>query len=523
MAEPLSTTGEPHWTPENLLGDMSLRDLLFSNDYRAIAIKGILWSLIILGLAGLAGLTFRLELTTPGIQFFGARPYMGLMSLHGAAMVLIFLIPLLFSLCYYMTPKLLKLDRLYWAGLANLSFWLLVVAAVLIVLARPDFTWTVYAPMSLRVGGDLIWMGYVAVFLIGLSEFIAGFVFVRNAIAWRGPWMKMPLMGWANLALGVTLIVSTPGLALTGLFLLTDWAQITALFDPARGGDVKTFLWLFWWYGHPAVYLPFIPAIAIIYTLLPRHLGRPVWSYTSAVIAFVLITILGVLVFQHHFQPDVTVHTGLQRWFQLVTLLIFVPSTMHVFNWIASLWEGDIPVSARRAIPFKFMIAAIFMVMYGGVTAFINAQIAVDTDFIHNTYWIPAHFHAMFLGFCGQMAIAGVYYLWPYITCRKFNQGLANLHFWLWQIGIFGKLTMMFILGWNYFPRWVVDYLPRPEWAIPQMALTVFGFVIGLGFLVMIVNLVASARRSAPEISGDPWELDPVAAAAPAPAPAPAE
>jgi cytochrome c oxidase subunit 1 len=516
----VAETQSPHWEPENILGGLTLGRLLFSNDYRMIAIKGVLFSLIVLAIGGLFGLTFRLELTLPGIQFLEARAYMGLMSFHGVAMVLAFLIPLLFSVCYYMMPKLLNLDRLHWAILANLSFWLLLLAAVLLVLARPDFTWTVYAPMSLRVGGNLVWMGYVAVFLVGVSEFLAGFVFVRNALAWRGGMMNMSLMGWAMLALGVTLLISTPALALTGLFLLTDWTGVTALFDPARGGDVKNFLWLFWFYGHPAVYLPFIPAIALIYTFLPRFLGRPVWSYKSGVVAFVLITVLGVMVFHHHYQPDVTVHTWVQRFFQFGTLLIFIPSTLHVFNWIASLWEGRIPDSARRAIPFKFMIAAIFMVMYGGVTAFINAQIAVDTDFIHNTYWIPAHFHAMFLGFSGQLAIAGVYYLWPYITARRFNQRLADWHFWLWQIGIFGKLTMMFILGWNYFPRWVVDYLPRSDWTIPQIGLTFFGFLIGLGFVLMVANLAMSARRAAPEIDGDPWELEdspqPVAAAAPA-------
>ena len=509
-----------HWEPENYLGKLTVRKLLFSNDHKAIAIKGILFSLIVAAIAGLFGLTFRLELTFPGIQLFSARTYMGLMTFHGAAMVLAFLIPILFSLCYFMIPKMLKLDRLRWAGLANASFWVLFLAVVFLIISRPDFTWTVYAPMSLRVGGNLIWLGYVTVFLIGVSEFLAGLVFVRNALAWKGKWMEMPLMGWAMLALGITLIFSTPALSAVGLFLLTDWMEITALFDPARGGSVKTFLWMFWFYGHPAVYLPFIPAIAIIYTFLPRFLGRPVWSYKSGVIAFVLLTVLGAVVFHHHFQPDVSVHTWVQRFFQIATLLIFIPSTLHVFNWIATLWEGRIPDSARRALPFKFMIAAFFMVMYGGVTAFINGQISVDSDFIHNTYWVPAHFHAMFLGFCGQIAMGAIYYIWPYITGRQFSRRLGTIHFWLWQIGIFGKLTMMFILGWNYFPRWVVDYMPRLDWTIPQMGLTFFGFMIGLGFMVMIYNLAASSRSSAPEVVGDPWKLEDSIDAVPAAAPA---
>jgi cytochrome c oxidase subunit I len=146
------------------------------------------------------------------------------------------------------------------------------------------------------------------------------------------------------------------------------------------------------------------------------------------------------------------------------------------------------------------------MLIIGGVTGFLNAQISVDSDFIHNTYWIPAHFHAMFLGFCGQMAVAGVYYLYPYFTGRMFNRRLANWHFWLWQLAIFGKVAMMYILGYAYFPRWVVDYLPLPEWSGPQMWLSVAAAMIGLGFLLFIANLAISARHGAPA-PDDPWPI----------------
>ena len=510
-----------HWEPKNLLGTLTLKELMFSNDYQVIAIKGILTSLVMLGLAGLFALTFRAELTLPDIQYFGARIYMTLMTLHGMLMVFGFVIPLTISVCYFLMPKLLKLDRLLWSGLAQWSYWILILAAVLLIVGRPDFTWTFYAPMSLRVGGDLVWMGYVAIALVGVSEFFAGALLIRNALAWRGKLLTMPLMGWAMLTVGGMLVISTPALSLVGALLLTDWLGVTAMFDPAVGGDAKTFLWIFWFYGHPAVYLPFIPAIGILYSLMPRFLGRPMWSYISGVIAFGALFLLSFVVFHHHFQPAVTEHTWVQRGFQILTLLIFIPSTLHVFNWIASLWQERIPDSARRAVPFKFMIGAIFFVIYGGVTAFINAQISIDTDFIHNTYWIPAHFHAMFLGFCAQLAIAGIYFIYPYITGRHYNQALANTHFWLWQIGIFGKITMMFLLGLVFFPRWVVDYLPLAEWTTPQMVLTISAYLIGFGFLAFVVNLAVSARRGR-EVIGDPWELADEAVA-PIATPAPAE
>ncbi len=358
--------------------------------------------------------------------------------------------------------------------------------------------------------------------LVGVSEFLAGAALLRTVLAWRGGWMKIPLMGWAMISEAALLLLSTPMLGLVGAILLTDWLELTAVFDPARGGSVKTFLWMFWFYGHPAVYLPLVPAIAIVYTLLPRFLGRPMWSYRSGVIAFLLLAVLSFFVFHHHFQPDVTTHTWVQRTFQFLTLLIFIPSTLHVFNWIATLWQDRIPDSARAALPFKFTIGAIFMLIVGGVTGFLNAQISVDSDFIHNTYFIPAHFHAMFLGFCGQMAMAGIYYLFPYVTGRMYNQALGNLHFWLWQLGIFGKVMLMYALGYAYFPRWVVDYLPLPEWAPAQLWLTVAAAVIGLGFLVFVINLAVSASRGA-AAPADPWPIEGAGSDAAAPSPAPAE
>ncbi len=497
---------EPHWKPDDLLDRLTLRELLFSNDYRVIAIKTILTSLIMLALGGLFALTFRTELALPDVQFLGARPYLGLLTVHGMIMVFGFLIPIVIGVCYYMIPRSLNIKRLYWAGTAQASYWTLIIAAALLIVGRPDFTWTVYAPMSLRVGGELVWMGYIAVVLVGISEFLAGAVLLRNVLAWKGRWLQMPLMGWGMLTEAGLLLLSTPLLSLVGLFLLTDWLQATALFDPARGGSTTTFLWMFWFYGHPAVYLPLVPAIAVVYTLLPRFLGRPMWSHISGVIAFVLLFVLSFVVFHHHFQPDVTKHTWVQRAFQILTLFIFIPSTLHVFNWIGSLWQDRIPRSARTALPFKFIIGSIFFLIIGGVTGFLNAQISVDSDFIHNTYWIPAHFHAMFLGFCGQMAVAGIYYLYPYFTGRMYNQRLGNLHFWLWQFGIFGKVMLMYALGYAYFPRWVVDYLPLAEWTTAQFWLTVAAFVIGLGFIVFIANVVVSLRRGV-QASDDPWAI----------------
>ncbi len=508
-----------HWKPENLVGNMSLRELLFSNEYRHIALKGIFTAIIMLALGGFFALVFRTELAMPDQQFLGAKVYMTLMTLHGMVMVFGFLIPMVVSICYYMLPRVLGTDRLHWAPAAQWSYWILIVAAVLLVIGRPDFTWTAYAPMSFRTGNPLIWMGHLAIFLVAVSEFLAGAVLVRNAFSGKGGWKNTPLIAWATGTVGLLFMASTFPLAFIGLGLLGDGLGITAFFDPSRGGSVKFFLYVFWTYGHPAVYLPFVPAIAIIYTIMPRFLGFPMWSYWSGVVAFLLLAVGAMPIGPHHFQPLYTVSGSYERFVQFLTLLVFIPSVLHVFNWIATLFMKPIPASARRAIPFKFMIFSIAFIVYGGATAFLNAQIAPDSDFIHNTYWIPAHFHAMFFGFVGQMAIAGFYYLYPYFTGRLYHQGMANAHFWLWQVGLFVKITGMGVAGYNYFPRWVYDYLDIPGWAIPQMFITMGGFLVGLGFLFFAVNLAWSAKYGKPA-PDDPWPVEHDTRTAPAAVPA---
>ena len=500
--------GNPaHWKPENLIGGTSFKELMFSDDYRHIAVKGILTSLIMLALGGTFALIFRAELAMPDVQFLGAKVYMTLMTMHGMVMVFGFLIPMVVSICYFLLPRVLGTNKLHWAGLAQLSYWTLLLAAVLLVIGRPDFTWTAYAPMSFRTGNPLIWMGHLAIFLVALSEFMAGAVLFRNAVSGKGGLKNSPLIAWAAGTIGALFMVSTIPLSLVGLGLLGDGLGITALFDPARGGSVQFFLLLFWYYGHPAVYLPFVPAIAIIYTIMPRFLGHPMWSYWSGVVAFVLLALGAMPIGPHHIQPLYTVSEGPQRFVQILTMLVFIPSVLHVFNWISTLFMKPIPASARRAIPFRFMVFSIAFIVYGGATAFLNAQIATDSDFIHNTYWIPAHFHAMFFGFVGQMAIAGFYYLYPYFTGKMFHQGMAKAHFWLWQIGLFIKITAMGVAGFTYFPRWVYDYLDISVWAEAQMFITMGGFLIGLGFLFFVVNLAWSAKYGAPA-PDDPWPLE---------------
>ncbi|MBL4691696.1 MAG: cbb3-type cytochrome c oxidase subunit I [Rhodospirillales bacterium] len=505
------------WEAEDLLSKHTFMEIITSSDARLLGIKGMLLALIMLGVGGIMAMTMRAELMLPGIQFIGPKPYINAVTIHGLIMVLGYSVPFAVAALYFILPRTLGVDRIHSAWAAHMSFVTLLLGGVLLFISRPDFTWSFYAPLSIRVATDMIWMAHLAIIFVGLSEFLSGLPLIATAMAWkRGGadrrWMDMPLSGWAALTGGIFLVFSAPMLSLVGALLLTDYLQITAIYDPARGGDALTFLFMSWFYGHPAVYLPLVPLIGVLYHMLPRMLGRNLWSHTSGVIAFAALCALGFGVWVHHFQPNFTIHDLLNFFFQFMTMMILIPSSLHVFNWVASLWQGRISDETRAAVPFKFMMGAIFMIIVGGVNGYLNGQVAIDSDFIHNTYWLPAHFHAMFLGFIGMMSMATFYFFFPYITGRMFNQKLANLHFWLWLPGIFSQVMLMFWLGLTYHPRWVVDYLPLPEWVTGQFWLSVAGFVNGFGFLLFLINILISVR-SGKKVTGDPWPVPDTTAA----------
>jgi len=513
------------WEPEDLVSKLSVVQLITSSDARLLGIKGMLLALIMLGVGGIMAMTMRVELMEPGIQYFrDVKPYMNAVTIHGLIMVLAYSVPFAVAALYFILPRTLGVDRIHQPWAAHMSFLTLLIAGSLLFIARPDFTWSFYAPLSLRVATDMVWMGHIAIFMVGLSEFLGGIPLIATALAWKrqvgGKWMDMPLSGWGALTGGLFLVLSAPALSLVGIILLTDFFQLTAIYEPARGGDALTFLFMSWFYGHPAVYLPLVPLVAVLYHMLPRLLGRNLWSHTSGVIAFSAMFLIGFAVWVHHFQPNFTIHSWLNFFYQFMTMMIIIPSSLHVFNWIASMWQGRISDETRASIPFKFIAGAIFMIVIGGVNGYLNGLVAVDTDFIHNTYWLPAHFHAMFLGFIGMMSMAVFYFLFPYITGRMFNQKLANLHFWLWLPGIFAQVMTMFWLGLTYHPRWVVDYLPLPEWVTGQFWLSIAGFVNGIGFLIFLINILMSVR-SGEKVTGDPWPVpDTSSDAAPAAQPA---
>lgn len=496
------------WEPEDLLAKTSFIGMLTSSDARMLGIKGMLLGLIMLGVGGVMAMTMRLELMEPGIQFIGPKPYINAVTIHGLIMVLGFAVPFATAALYFILPRTLGVNGIEKPWAAHMSFLALLVGAALLFIGRPDFTWAFYAPLSLRVATDMLWMGHFALILLGVSEFLSGIPLIATAIAWKretgGRWADMPLSGWGAMTGGLFLVLSAPVLSLVGIIMFTDFMGITAIYDPARGGDALTFLFMSWFYGHPAVYLPLVPLIAVLYHLLPKMLGRNLWSHSSGVIAFTALFLLGFGVWAHHFQPNFTKHGWLNFFYQFNTMLIIIPSTLHVFNWTASLWQGRISDETRRSIPFKFICGAVFMIIVGGVNGFLNGLISVDTDFIHNTYWLPAHFHAMFLGFIGMMAMAVFYFFFPYITGRMFNYKLANLHFWIWLPGIFVQVMMMFWLGMTYHPRWVVDYLVLPEWVTGQFWLSIAGFANGIGFLLFLINILISVRWGK-KVTDDPW------------------
>ena len=330
-----------HWEVEDLFAKLSFIRLVTSSDARILGVKGMLLALIMLSIGGVMAMTMRVELMEPGIQFIESKPYINAVTIHGLIMVLAYAVPFATAALYFILPNTLGVKGIGAPWAAHMSFLTLLIGGGLLFVARPDFTWSFYAPLSLRVAADTVWMGHISIILIGISEFLGGIPLLATALAWKkqsgSAWTAMPLAGWAALTGGLFLLLSAPALSLVGLLMLADFLQITAVFEPARGGDALTFLFMSWFYGHPAVYLPLVPLIGVLYHMLPRLLGRNLWSHKSGVIAFATLFILGFGVWVHHFQPNFTIHDLLNFFFQFMTMLIIIPSSLHVFNWVATL------------------------------------------------------------------------------------------------------------------------------------------------------------------------------------------
>jgi cytochrome c oxidase subunit I len=480
---------------------------LTTTDHKRIGIMYFVATFVFFILGGVEALLMRLQLAQPDSTLLNAETYNGLVSMHGTTMIFLFIVPVMAAFGNYFVPLMIGARDMAFPRLNALSLWLLVFGGIAfyssLFFEPPQAGWTSYAPLSddayMPGGGIDAWI--FLIHLTGLSSLVGAINFVATIHNMRAPgmsWGRMPLFVWSILVYSYLLIIALPAIAAAVTMLLTDRHFGTAFFDPTGGGDPMLWQHLFWFFGHPEVYIMILPAFGIISEILPVFSRKPIFGYKAIAASTVAIAFLGLLVWAHHMFTTPT-STVVLIFFMLSSFAIAVPTGIKIFNWIATLWKGSIvfktPLYFAAALPALFVI--------GGISGVILAVFPVDWQ-LHDSYFVVAHLHYVLFGGSVFGIFAGIYYWFPKMTGRMMSEGLGKLSFWVMFVGFNTTFLVQHSAGLSGMPRRVYDYSSDLGVDGYNMISTIGSFLLGIGVLLTVINALRSYKHG--KVAGnDPW------------------
>jgi cytochrome c oxidase subunit 1 len=477
-------------------------------DHKRIGVMYLVAVLSAFFVGGIFALLIRLTLLTPSHKLFGkvlidADTYNRVFTLHGAIMVFLFIIPSIpGSLANFVLPLMLGAKDVAFPRLNLASFYLWCFGAVLavtsMIFGAVDTGWTFYTPYSTTTQNSVGIMT-MAVFILGFSSIFTGLNFIATTHKLRAPGMgffDMPLFVWGTYATALIQVLATPVLGITMVLLALERAFNIGIFDPKIGGDPVLFQHFFWFYSHPAVYIMILPGMAIISEIIPTFSRKTIFGYKAIAYSSVALALLGFLVWGHHM--FVAGQSQLATViFSALTFLVAIPSGVKLFNWLATMYKGNISLET----PMLYAISFILLFAIGGLTGIFLGALSTDVH-LTDTYFVVAHFHYVMMGGTVIAFIGGIHYWWPKITGRMYSEKWGRVGCALVFIGFNMTFLTQFFLGSKGMPRRYYNYLDQYQ---PLHAFSTFGsWVLGLGLFITAAYLLASLRKpmDAPD---NPW------------------
>ncbi|MCW8884173.1 MAG: cytochrome c oxidase subunit I [Motiliproteus sp.] len=486
------------------------RRWVFSTNHKDIGTLYLLFALCMLFLGGASAMLIRAELFQPGIQLLHPDLYNNLVTNHALIMIFGAVMPAAAGLANWMIPLMIGAPDMALPRMNNLSFWILPAAATMLILSFvvPFFPgggsqintgWTLYPPLSLQVGMSMDFLIF-AIHLLGISSVLASINIIVTLFNMRAPGMtlmQMPMFCWTWLVTAFLLILVVPVLAGGVTMLLFDRHFGTSFFDAAGGGDPVLFQHLFWFFGHPEVYVLLLPSIGVLAHVIPTFSRKPLFGYKSMVGSMLAVATIGMVVWAHH-QYTIGMSLGAVTYFMIGTIIISIPVGLMIFNFIATMWRGSMTFET----PMLFAVAIILMFTFGGLSGVMLAVVPADMQY-HDSMFVVAHFHYVLMPGAVFGLFAGVFYWLPKWTGHMYDEVLAKWFFWINVIGFNITFFPQHFLGLAGMPRRIVDY---------NVMFTEFNVVSSIGAIIfglshlLLLYIVIKTIRGGKKADAKVWE-----------------